>query len=178
MSVAITQKHATIMLNTFSQPINFDGADKGKGRATGIVGLSPEPLEPAHFALPSLATACQHSAEHWPTRISPGNLPTPRPYQAHSTIGVVLSAETGEQLGDLVLKLIEWMIEPPVIDLTLEEFGSNFQPPPHTTAVPISGRMPSDVLVLIAENTTYSMYVQSVPSIKSDIEIHSPVVRL
>jgi hypothetical protein len=71
---------------------------------------------------------------------------------------MVLHGDTGESLGTLLLKLIEWMTEPPVIDLTLEEFDLKFQPPAHTTVTPIGDQVPSDVLVLIAENTAYSMY--------------------
>ena len=72
---------------------------------------------------------------------------------------MILSAKTGEQLGDLLLKLIEWIIEPRIIDLTLEKPGSNFQPPANTAIVSIGNQIPTDVLDLIAQDTTYSMYV-------------------
>jgi len=137
----------------------LDGVEKGKGRATGIIGLSPEPPQPLPFTLPSLTTACHQEAEHWPKRISPSSLSTPLPCQERSSVEMILSAKTGEQLGDLLLKLIEWIIEPRVIDLTLEEPGSSFQPPAHTNVMPVGNQMPTDVLVLIAQDTTYFMYV-------------------
>jgi len=70
---------------------------------------------------------------------------------------MVLSAGTGGQLGALLLRLIEWMVEPQIIDLTCEEFGIMFQPPANTTVTPMGDQIPSNTLVLVAENTTYSV---------------------
>jgi len=89
------------------QPIGFDNAGKGKGQATGILGISSEPPQPKPFTLPSLTATCNHSAKNWPKHISPSNLPTPQPYQAHSAHELVLSADMGEQLGSLLLSLVE-----------------------------------------------------------------------
>jgi len=105
--------------------------------------------------------ACHETAELWPKRISPGNLPGLQPYEQRSAEGMILSATTASGLGMLLLRLIEWIIEPPVIDLTLEEFGrvSAFLPPANTTVTSPGDQISSDILVLIAETTTYSMYV-------------------
>lgn len=62
-------------------------------------------------------------------------------------------------MGTLLLKLIEWIIEPEVIDLTLEEPETAFSPPANTTFTSTDDKIPSDVIVLVAESATYSMYV-------------------
>jgi len=68
---------------------------------------------------------------------------------------MVLTASTGEQLGTLLLKLVEWITEP--IDLTGEDSVSGFQPPSGTSIAPGGHQIPSNILTLIAKNTTYSM---------------------
>ena len=67
---------------------------------------------------------------------------------------MVLTAPTGEQLGVLLLKLVEWIIEP--IDLTSEDSASVFQPLSGTAINPEGHRIPSNILTLISKNTTYS----------------------
>ena len=91
----------------------------------------------------------------WPSRVSPGYYEAPRPDSYASTPGMVLTAPTGEQLGTLLLKLVEWIIEP--IDLTSEGSVSSFQPPPGTEITPEGHQIPSNILTLISKNTTYSM---------------------
>lgn len=57
----------------------------------------------------------------------------------------------------LLLRLVEWISEP--IDLTSDDSVSIFQPPSGTTVTPGGHQIPSNILTLIAKNTTYSMYV-------------------
>lgn len=104
--------------------------------------------------------ACRNSSELWPKRISPNSLRTPEPHEQPSTVGMVLTAETGGRLATLLLKLIEWMVRPQ-IDLTCEEgeVRTTFEPPANTAITPTGNQVPSDILVLIAENTIYSMCV-------------------
>lgn len=145
------------LLTTLFQPINSDARDKGKALATGIIGLTPEQLRPPAFSLPSIDTACWDTTQLWPKRISPDHTLPPWPCEQQSAVAMVLSADTGRQLGALLLGLIEWMTEPQVIDLTLEESVVTFKPPANTTVSPRNNQIPSDIFVLLAEHTTYSM---------------------
>ena len=45
-----------------------------------------------------------------------------------SAVGILLSADSGEKLGELLFRLVEWIIAPPTIDLTLEELEGPFIP--------------------------------------------------
>ena len=133
--------------------------EKGKGRAAEVIGFSPRPSQPT-FHLPSLAVACLDSAEHWPKRILPGNLDSPEPcqFRLKDKDQVSLGAKTAVQLGDLLLKLIEWTLVPH-IDLTGEQLEMGFQPPPDTTVLLSGSKLPSKVIFLIADSTAYSVYI-------------------
>ena len=150
------------VLNKLSQSINEGDADKGKSRAAGIVGFTPELPQPPPFVPPSIDVACHDSAGLWPMRISTSIIPRPLGYMEQATVGMTLTADTGAQLGELLLELIEWMVQP-AIDLTADEIRTTFQPPRHTTAIPTTGnQIPSCPLVLVAENTSYAMCVHPV----------------
>ena len=135
------------------------------------------------FHLPSLAVACLDSDDHWPKRISPGNLATPEPCQFHlgDQHQVTLGTKTAVQLGDLLLKLIEWTLVPH-IDLTREQPEMGFQPPDDTTVLLSGSKLPAKVIFLVAESTAYSVYVYSSLSMKAIqsiyIMIHSQVVKV
>jgi hypothetical protein len=150
------------------QPISTHPVEKGKMRDTAVVGLTPNPPPAPPFCLPSINIACRTTAELWPKRISPNHELILPPYEKSFPIPMLLTTESGETLGTLLLNLVEWMILPPVIDLTTQRSGnSSFQAPDGTTVSPTDNETPRDVLALIAENATYSMYVQS-----SQISIH------
>ena len=57
-----------------------------------------------------------------------------------------------------MFRLVEWIIAPQIIDLTLKESGEIFQPPEDTTLIPISDEIPPDPLALILNNASYSRY--------------------
>lgn len=137
---------------------------KGKTRAAEIIGLTPEPLRPPPFHFPSIDVACHDSGKLWPKRISPNNLPIPSLYGQHAPGAMMLYADAGGQLGVLLLRLIEWITEPHLIDLTADESGTKFEPPPGTTVSP-PGDIPTNILTLVAGGTAYSMCVHLVPSI-------------
>lgn len=81
---------------------------------------------------------------------------------------MVLTADTGQHLGALLISLIEWIMEPPFIDLTDSADGvvttRTFKPPANTAIGPTGDQITPNILVLVAENTTYSMYVHLIPS--------------
>ena len=136
---------------------------KGKARAPGIIGLAPNwPQEPP-FTLPSINVACQDAAGLWPNRISPNDEVIPQRYGKVSAVGILLSADSGEKLGELLFRLVEWIIAPPTIDLTLEELEGPFIPPAGTILSPTTDEIPPGLLPLIADNTTYSMFVHPLP---------------
>jgi hypothetical protein len=139
--------------------------DKGKARETGIIGFTPNQnqLREPPFTLPSVGISCLNTAELWPERISPNDKPVPKPYEKDSAVAILLSADSSEELGNLLFRLVEWMISPPTIDLTIEEFGGRFKPPTRTILSPPSDQIPPDPLVLISDNVTYSMYVHPAP---------------
>lgn len=70
-----------------------------------------------------------------------------------------LGGNTAEDLGKLLLYLIEYIARPTVIDVTLEEFGGSFIPPANTSLTPAGVHVVSGLLDLVAGNTTYSMCV-------------------
>jgi hypothetical protein len=93
--------------------------DKGKSRASEIIGLVPDQPRVPSPILPSMDAACQEAAKLWPARISPNDQPIPE-----TDVGpgfpnnITLTAPSCEQLGKLLLKLVERMIIPQVVDLT------------------------------------------------------------
>ena len=112
--------------------------------------------------MPHVDAASEDSNELWPNRISPNYRLAPWPYEKPSPVTIVMNADSSEKLGDLLCKLVEWIIEPPPIDLTVEGPGATFEPPPGTTLMPSSDQIPPELLSLISGNASYSMYVRSV----------------
>ena len=145
-------------ISLLQSPVISDPGGKGKGRTAGIIGLGQYRSQQPRFDLPSIDISCDNSARFWPGRISPGSQTTPQLRQGNSPVAVLLSADSGKQLGNLLFKLVEWIMAPPTIDLELEEFGGDFQPPAGTILSPNSSRIP-DESPLISENSTYSMLV-------------------
>jgi hypothetical protein len=66
-----------------------------------------------------------------------------------------LNGDDGEKLGDLLFRLVKWMIAPPAIDLTVEGPGERFQVPEGTSLLPSRDQIPLDILSLVAANTSY-----------------------
>jgi hypothetical protein len=141
------------------------GTGKGKTPATENIGLTPEPPRLPPFSLPSIDDACSESTKLWPGRILPNNQHIPTPYGQHAAERIILTAETGELLGKLLLKLIEWMVEPHVIDLTVEGSGTSFKPPANTSVSPSGDKTPTDMLALVAEDTVYFVCVDLIFSL-------------
>jgi hypothetical protein len=126
-------------------------------RAPGVAGFSPNPPQEPPFEMPSIDVACWDTEKLWPQRISPNRGLVPWLCEKPGGVRLVLAGETGKKLGELLCKLVEWMIAPPPIDLTLEGLGATFEPPPGTTLSPASSRIPSDLLALIAGGASYSV---------------------
>lgn len=132
------------------QSTSPDTADKGKARATGIAGLIQKSPPPPTFSLPSLDAACEETAELWPQRVSPNTQYIPWLCNHNSPAEIGLHAETGEQLGTLLLELIEWL-------LIGHGTGDKFNPPPDTSLVTSMDKIPETLLIPVAGNTTYYM---------------------
>jgi hypothetical protein len=152
--------------NGLSQPpIRSNKEGKGKGRDSRVIGFAPRNLpEEAPFILPEMDSSCRDTANLWPKRISPLSAEhIPLPYEGTSAVEVMLSADSGASLGDLLFRFIEWNISPPPIDLTDEEVRGTFNPPDGTTLYPAYDQLPPDLLPLVAENASYSTYVHLIP---------------
>ena len=83
----------------------------------------------------------------------------PCQFQSSNKDQITLSAPTGSQLGDLLFKLIGWVLGPRIIDLTGEKPETGFQPPPDTSVSPSGKKSSSKVIFLIADTTAYLVYV-------------------
>jgi hypothetical protein len=141
-----------------------DSGKKGKGRGSGIVGLSPDLARRSDFRLPSLEIACFETAESWPKRILPNSEPLPPPFNRVSQDSLMLSTVGDGEIGELFFELVKWTIAPPPIDLTVEETGGEFRCPNNTEFsfrsngiwVP-NGRWKLNLLSLITSDSLYSM---------------------
>ena len=131
--------------------------DKGKGREPGIIGFTSSERQERAFNLPSLDAACNTTAELWPRRISPSDQPIPKPYNKRTFVTASLSADDSEKLGDLLFKVVDWIVGPHTIDLTTDELESHlFQPPAGTILLPADDQISLCPLSLIAQNSSYS----------------------
>ena len=68
----------------------------------------------------------------------------------------MFSADSELQLGLLLEKAVEWVMVPPLIDLTID-LEVKFEPPPGTSIDPTDIQF--DVCALIASNAVHSMFV-------------------
>jgi hypothetical protein len=145
----------------YPQSVTPNPLGKGKVWDASIVGFNSSPPRVPPFALPSVDDACRNTADLWPERIAPSYWVAPWPPERNPPVSLRLGADSAHQLGELVVKLIGWVIDPLPIDLTVEEDTPSFMPPPGTMVAP--DQFPMDLSLLIGEETKYSMYVHPAP---------------
>ena len=141
------------------QPGKPEELVKGKIRVSKIIELTPEPPQPPPFILPLLHAACWDSAALWPKQISSNDLPGPPPFDAFTSSEIEFRAETGSDLGNLLLQLLKWRHTPGVIDLTSEVAACvPFSPPPNTSIIPVENAADISFTNLLGDGISYHMY--------------------